>query len=202
MRNKLWFAVGVLAAAAMVLASCSTPSTSTTSTTGTTLPPTSATSKPPSTTPSSTTPKYGGTITVVNPGDILGFDEAFNAVWIVITNHLTNDELLTGDWAKGPAGSNTYSWLSNGNYAWASKGPSVADSWKFVEPGHMVFNLHHGIHFGLNSNSEASRLVNGRELTADDVVYSVNRMCTEPTSYWKVAAPVWTGSLKVTAVDK
>ena len=79
---------------------------------------------------------------VVNAGDILGFDEAFNAVWIVITNHLTNDELLTGDWAKGPAGTNQYSWLSNGNYAWDSKGPSVADTWKIVEPGHMTFNLH------------------------------------------------------------
>ena len=201
-RARIFFlpAAGLLA---LMFASCSTaPATTTTPPTTTSQPPPSTTTKPPTSTTSSQTPKYGGTITVVNQGDILGFDEAFNAVWITITNHLTNDELLTGDWAKGPAGTNQYSWLSNGNYAWNSKGPSIADSWKIVEPGHMTFTLHQGIHFGLNSNSEASRLVAGRELTTDDVAYSVNRMLTEPTSYWKTAAPQWTSSVKVTVTDK
>jgi peptide/nickel transport system substrate-binding protein len=200
--KKAWpLLVSILALAAILLASCASQEATTSKPTGTTTAPTTTT-KPPTTTVDSTKPTYGGTITVWRNGDILGFDEAFNPVWIVVTNHLTNDELLTGDWTKGPAGDNTYTWLSNGNYAWASKGGSVAESWKIVEPGHMTFQIRKGIHFGLNPNSEASRLVNGRELTVDDVAYSMNRMLTEPTSYWKTAGPAWSASIKLTIIDK
>lgn len=203
MRKTPFILVPIVLALAAIFASCgTTPATTTTQPTSTTQQPTGTTTKPSTTTASSQTPKYGGTMTVWRGGDILGFDEAFNPVWIVVTNHLTNDELLTGDWAKGPAGNSSYSWLSNGNYAWASKGASVAESWKIVDPGHMTFNIRKGIKFGLNPNSEASRLVNGRDLTADDVAYSVNRMLTEPTSYWKTAAPQWSASVKVTVNDK
>ena len=189
----------------MTLASCgSSPATTTTQTTTTSKPPTTTTpgqtTTPPTT--SSDKPQYGGTITIWRSGDILGFDEAFNPVWIVVTNHLTNDELLTGDWTQGPAGDSTYSWLSNGNYAWSSKAGSIAESWDIVAPGHLAFKIRQGIHFGLNQNSEASRLVNGRELTADDVAYTINRELTEPTAYWKTAAPQWSASVKVTVVDK
>jgi peptide/nickel transport system substrate-binding protein len=196
--------ISTLLAAAFVLASCGTTPDTTTKPATTTAAPTTTLARTTAApiTAASDKPKYGGTITVWRNGDILGFDEAFNPVWIVVTNHLTNDELLTGDWAKGPAGSNTYSWLSNGNYAWNSKGGSVAETWKIIEPGHMVFNLRKGIKFGLNANSEASRLVGGRELTADDVAYSANRQLNEPTSYWKTAAPQWSASVKVTVPDK
>lgn len=194
--------VSILAFAAIILASCSTsPGTTTTQPTKTTTPG-ATTTKPPTTTVDDQKPKYGGTITVWRGGDILGFDEAFNPVWICVTNHLTNDEILTGDWAKGPAGNNSYTWLSNGNYAWSSKGASVAEAWEIIEPGHMTFQLRKGINFGLNADSVASRLVNGRELTSEDVAYSINRMLKEPTSYWKTAGPAWAASVKVTVIDK
>lgn len=204
-KHRLWILPGLVVAGAMLLAACgqepatTTPRETTQTTTTTT---TRTTTAPATTAPGTDKPKYGGTITIWRSGDVLGFDEAFNPVWIVVTNHLTNDELLTGDWAKGPAGDNTYSWLSNGNYAWASKGASVAEAWEIVEPGHMAFNIRKGIHFGLNANSEASRLVNGRELTADDVAFSMNRMLTSPQAYWKTAASAWSASVKVTVIDK
>jgi peptide/nickel transport system substrate-binding protein len=204
---RLWSTSIVLLLVGVLLASCQNAATTTkpaTTTSATTAPPVTTTKPPAVTTTAaqSDKPQYGGTITVWRSGDILGFDEAFNPVWIVVTNHLTNDELLTGDWTKGPAGSNAYSWLSNGNYAWASKGASVAESWKIVEPGHMTFNIRKGIKYGLNSNSEASRLVNGRDLTGDDVAYSIDRMLNAPASYWKTAAPAWSASVKVTQPDK
>jgi peptide/nickel transport system substrate-binding protein len=199
--KKLWvFLISLSVFLAIVLTSCS-PSPKTTTTAPATTTKTTTTTKA-TTAVDDQKPKYGGTITVWRQGDILGFDEAFNPVWICVTNHLTNDELLTGDWGKGPAGNNAYTWLSNGNYAWASKGASVAEAWEIVEPGHMTFQIRKGIHYGLDSNSEASRLVNGRELTAEDVIYSINRMCTEPTSYWKTAGPAWAASVKVTEIDK
>ena len=206
MRKKLlWAILGVASVVPLLITACGTSATTTAPVATTTAPPVATTTKPVATTTApaaSDKPKYGGTITLWRSGDVLGFDEAFNPVWIVVTNHLTNDELLTGDWAKGPAGSNTYTWLSNGNYSWASKGASVAESWKIVDAGHLAFTIRKGIKFGLNPNSEASRLVNGRELTADDVAYSINRMLTESTSYWKTAAPQWSASVKVTVVDK
>ena len=202
--KKLFLFVLLWLVAAMTLASCGSSPATTTQTTTTSKPPTTTTpgqtTTPPTT--SSDKPQYGGTITIWRSGDILGFDEAFNPVWIVVTNHLTNDELLTGDWTQGPAGDSTYSWLSNGNYAWSSKAGSIAESWDIVAPGHLAFKIRQGIHFGLNQNSEASRLVNGRELTADDVAYTINRELTEPTAYWKTAAPQWSASVKVTVVDK
>ena len=188
---------------ALALVSCATtPSTTTTQPTGTTQPPPSTTTKPPTTTPSNQPPKYGGTLTVVNPGDILAFDEGTNAVFFTISTHLTNDELLTGDWAKGPAGTSQYTWLSNGTYSWSSKAASVAQSWDIVAPGHMVFHIRQGIRFGLNPNSEASRLVAGRALTGEDVVYTLNRMLTLTGSYWISSASAWCKSTKVTEVDK
>ncbi len=206
-RIKQWFIPISLLAAIGILASCSSPATSTTATTKpVTTPPssTAATTKPGTTTtpPSATTPKYGGTITIARAGDILGFDEGFQATFFTVTNHLTHDEPLTGDWAKGPAGDNTYSWLSNGNYAWNSKVGSVAESYQIPEPGHIIFKIRQGIHFGLNQNSEASKLVAGRELTGNDVYYTMNRMFTISTSYWKTAAPSFVAGAKVTLVDK
>ena len=188
---------------ALLFASCgTTSSTTTTQPTGTTQPTTAPTTKPVPTTTSNQAPKYGGTLTLARAGDILGFDEGFQAVFFTVTNHLTHDEPLTGDWAKGPAGTGQYSWFSNGNYSWTSKGASVAETWKIIEPGHIVFNIRKGIHFGLNPNSEASRLVNGRELTGDDVYYTMNRMFTLSTSYWRTAAPAFTNGGKATQVDK
>jgi peptide/nickel transport system substrate-binding protein len=198
-RHKVWSIAAAICVAILLLVSCKGPGTTTTPPTTTTKPPTTT---PPTTTPGSNNPVYGGTITVVNPGDILAFDEGTNPVFFTISTHLTNDELLTGDWTKGPAGTGQFTWLSNGTYSWTSKAASVAETWDIVEPGHMIFHIHQGIHFGLNTNSAASKLVNGRELTGDDVVYTLNRMLTLQGSYWISAANAWTKSAKVTLTDK
>jgi hypothetical protein len=49
-------------------------------------------------------PKYGGALTLVATGDPMGFDEAFNAPWFAWSTHLTEDEMLNGDWTQGWAG--------------------------------------------------------------------------------------------------
>jgi peptide/nickel transport system substrate-binding protein len=200
--------VSVILLLSVLVASCkTTPATTTTAQpTGTTTKPptqtTTTTTAPATTTAASQAPKYGGTITIARNTDILGFDDAFQATFFTVANHLTGDELLAGDWTKGPAGSNTYSWLSNGNYAWASKAGSVAETYEIVAPGHMIFHIRHGIKFTSNQNSDAAKLVTGRELTGDDVVYTLNRTLGLPNSYWRTAAPTWVPTVKVTQVDK
>jgi peptide/nickel transport system substrate-binding protein len=45
------------------------------------------------------------------------------------------------------------------------------------------------VHFALNPKSEASRLVNGREMTADDVVYTLKLLVTDNRNYIYSNAP-------------
>ncbi len=147
-------------------------------------------------------PKRGGTLNLVMNSDVMGFDEAFNAPWFAWTTHLTEDEMLTGDWTQGPAGSNKWTWTLDGIYNWSSKAGSVCESWQVVAPYHYIFKVRQGIHFSLDKNNEASTLVNGREITAQDVVYSYLRLCTGTSSYIYQAHPYFTKNIKMTAPDK
>ena len=82
---------------------------------------------------------------------------------------------MTGDWTKGPAGTNEHdfriqTWIDE--YATAH----LAESWEVPDPNTIIFHIRKGVHFGLNPENEASRLANGREFVADDIVYEVERM--------------------------
>jgi peptide/nickel transport system substrate-binding protein len=194
----------ILTSIVLFIISCGSGTTTTTTSQTTAVGPTTTTTAPTTktSTPASDKPKYGGTLNLFQAGDVLGFDEGFQAAFFVTTNHLTHDEPLTGDWSKGPAGTNEYSWFSNANYSWASKAGSVAESYELPSVGRIVLHIRHGIHFGLNPDSAASKLVNGRELTGDDVAYTINRMLTLQGSYWKTAAPTFSASAKVSQPDK
>jgi peptide/nickel transport system substrate-binding protein len=204
MRNRVLLMFGIMSSIALLTLSCGSGSPATTVPGTTTVKPTITTAVPPTTTsaPASEKPKYGGILNLYQAGDVLGFDEGYQAAFFVTTNHLTHDEPLTGDWAKGPAGTNEYSWFSNANYSWASKTGSVAESYEIPAAGRIIFHIRRGIRFGLNPDSAASKLVGGRELTGDDVAYTINRMLTLQGSYWRTAAPTFTAGAKVTVVDK
>ena len=91
--------------------------------------------------------------------------------------------MLTGDWTKGPAGTGQYGWILDGIYNWDSKAGQVCESWQVLTPYHWVFKVRQGVKFGVNPNIEATKLTNGREVTATDVVYSYDRLRNEPASY-------------------
>ena len=55
----------------------------------------------------------------------------------------------------------------------------LAESWETPDPLTYVFHIRQGVHYALDPDSEASRLVGGRELTADDVVYTYQRMTAQ-----------------------
>jgi peptide/nickel transport system substrate-binding protein len=166
-----------------VLASCSgstttTPATTTTSTKTTTA----TTSTPATTTTSSSEPQYGGTFTTVTGTDPMGFDEAYTFEFFCSTLKVTNQELLMGDWLKGPAGSNSIDWLTGYVGRTDVLTGCLAESWELKDDTTVVFHLRKGIHYALNSNSEASKLVNAREVVADDVVFSETRTWETPSS--------------------
>jgi peptide/nickel transport system substrate-binding protein len=66
---------------------------------------------------------------------------------------------------------------------------SLAEEWQIVDEETIRFKMRQGVHFALNPNSEASRLVNGREVTADDMVWSINYQWDYPTSYHRINMP-------------
>ncbi len=150
-------------------------------------------------------PKYGGILSLWAQTDPNSFDEAFAPPWWSWPCHLTEDEMLTGDWTQGYAGgygSSTWTWTLDGIYNWSSKAGSLCESWEVVTPYHWTFKVRKGVRFSLDSSNEASRLVAGREVTAEDIAYSYNRHCTTPQSYIYVAHPYFTKNLVIKAVDK
>ena len=130
-------------------------------------------------------PQHGGTFTKAYGMDITrGFDEVYGFHANPTTSiHLTNEELMTGDWSRGLAGTGEVAWDMGGNDIWEYKTGGLAESWDFSTPGKLVLYIRHGVHWALNPDSEASRLVNGRELNADDVVYSLTMLRDNPVSY-------------------
>jgi peptide/nickel transport system substrate-binding protein len=199
--------VGAIMAIALLAASCGNQTAETTTTKtnpDTTVP---QTTKPTSTTTvSSEKPQYGGTVSILYTGsDILGFDEAYNAPWYPITCHLTEDEMLNGDWTQGSAGgygTNKWTWTLEGVYNWSSKTGSLCDTWQAIAPNHYTFHVRQGVHFSVDPNNEASKLINGRLMTAEDIVYSYLRLCTTNGSYVRQGHPYFVENLKMTVVDK
>jgi peptide/nickel transport system substrate-binding protein len=146
-------------------------------------------------------PQYGGTIVTATSTNWQDFDEAIGSP--ITFNHpmrFTSQELWIGDWSVGPAGTEeTRGWSRPMLY----KTGDLAESWNFDEwdAGTLIFHIRKGVHWALDPNNEASRLVNGREVTAEDVAFSFNQICTTPTSYIYRAYP-FLRTAEITAPDK
>lgn len=105
--------------------------------------------------------------------------------------NLIHQQAFEGDWAKGPAGgygTHETDWAYANSDLFDQKTGYVAESAKWSydaakTEGTIVYQIRQGIHWALDPKSEASRLVNGRELTADDVVYSFVRATTWADAY-------------------
>ncbi|MBI2849476.1 MAG: ABC transporter substrate-binding protein [Chloroflexi bacterium] len=208
-KQILWLLVSSLMALILILAACSpaaAPTTPTTPTAPTALvtpavpsaPAAPAQEKPQqeAVKPAAEAPEYGGTLILPQSGDITRWDAIQHSV-MGATLHLTNQGLWSGDWAKGPAGgygTKQTDWAMNQYDRFDLKTGYVAESTKWTvdtakNEGAIVYQIRQGMHWALNPASEASRLVNGRELTADDVVQSLKRTNTDPTAYIYRANP-------------
>ncbi|MBI2980063.1 MAG: ABC transporter substrate-binding protein [Chloroflexi bacterium] len=211
-RKIIWLLLSYLVILSLLLASCAsaapvtpttptTPATPTAPTTPTT--PTTTTAPVAPTTPvppAAEKPKYGGSVNL-----ILTTLRAYAPVLIhkssTFTLNLTNDSLWGGDWAKGPAGANQISWVVT---SWDKHLSTMrlAESYELVGDDTLIYHLRKGVHYGLNPKSEASRLVNGREMTADDVVASINGWFFDPEGHWQARVVEEERPLSVKALDK
>jgi peptide/nickel transport system substrate-binding protein len=225
MKKVIWLVFCTLMALSLVLAACGqpppsnpTPPTAPISPSAPSAPSTPATPAAPTTErpqqeavkPAAEAPKYGGTLTQALAADITRWDGMIN-LGVGSIYQLTNEPLWHGDWARGPAGSGETDWM--GFYdRFDQKSGVVATSWKWsfdanANSGTLVYQIRPGIHYATNNQpwAEAARLANGRELTADDVVYMLRKEVTVPSAYIYLSNPelrtaniTKTGPLEVT----
>jgi len=136
-------------------------------------------------------PKYGGTLTIAVNIDRQYFDPAMHTSPSV-QPLLPFSVLIGGDPERGPAGTGETDW-SQGNFM-GKVGfyrPELCESYEIIDDETIVFKIRKGAHFALNPDSEASRLVNGREVTAEDVAYSYDRQWHQTgKSYHAVNEPL------------
>ncbi|MFC2056431.1 ABC transporter substrate-binding protein [Chloroflexota bacterium] len=141
-------------------------------------------------------PKYGGMLKVGHVRNLTNFGLITGQVQGARTASITNEGLWAADWARGPAGgygTNESDW-SGSTYAGELRDGRIAESWELPtkiegEIGTIIFHIRQGIHWALNPDSEASRLVGGREVTADDVVFTLTALTTDPRAYLYKQAP-------------
>ena len=123
-----------------------------------------------------TAPEYGGTLTYAWGGRVSNnvdpFVVGFEAGWLIDG---VNGKLALGDWALDRE---VFDWSDNFVPTRFMTG-NLAESWETPDPLTYIFHIRQGVHYALDPDSEASRLVNGRELTADDVVYTYQRLTAQ-----------------------
>ena len=106
------------------------------------------------------------------------------------------DNPIDGDWTKGPAdgyGTNETPYYGQTSLRNLMTGYLAESMTWAINPDQTTatatLEVRQGVHWALNPASEASRLVNGRELTADDIVYDLNTRMNDPRSWSAGAFP-------------
>lgn len=120
-------------------------------------------------------PKYGGTLTTIIGTDPLGFDYAYTRLMTSLT--LQNEELTMGDWAKGPAGTNENDWSAGFGGNMQQLTGCLAESWSTPDNETISYTIRKGVHWWDKAPA------NGREFTAEDAAWNIERNFSEKSSY-------------------
>ena len=108
-------------------------------------------------------PQYGGVFVGGLHVPILGFDDVHTHWGGCYATRHTNEELITGDWAKGSQGTGEAGFLIRGTLFIELSVGELAESWEILDDSTAVFNIRQGVSW---HNKPPT---NGRELSADDV---------------------------------
>jgi peptide/nickel transport system substrate-binding protein len=190
MKEKtVWPPLTCLVSAALLLASCSS-SLETTTPANTTVPSTSVPVVVPGPTVAPTEkPEYGGTVSLYSLVGIGVFDPVATGQFMGSVGFMVNEQYVAEDWTRGSAGTGEIEWVPNTGVSPDTCTGVLAESWEMPTIGTVVFKVRRGVHWALNPDSEASRLMNGREVTADDWIASFRYLMQHPRSMIKTYAP-------------
>lgn len=189
-KKTLCVVIGLLLTFVMLLFSCNTKETTVpiTTTTKTTTTTTTTTTKPPS-----DKPQYGGTLTLLSgtnwqvfcPG--AGRPGGPPMIWEQITN---------ADRTRGPAGSKTVDY-GNGPTSMTDVIGCLAEKWSTPDANTWVLDIRQGVNWATIPNNPGSTLVGGREMTADDIIASLEANRDQPKSWAKNAEPALHSNMKL-----
>ncbi|MBI2850046.1 MAG: ABC transporter substrate-binding protein [Chloroflexi bacterium] len=202
-RKIFWLAVTSVMVLSLIMAACgpatpaptvpTAPTTPTTPVTPTTPTAPTAPTAPVAETPQKEAaapekPKYGGTLRIRADVDPTCCDSATNNIMSQgLVGNWVYEQLLNEDWLKGPAGTGEFDYRAFSSPV-GMMGTTLAESVETPELGVWVLKIRQGVHWQ-TVNSEAGRLMGGRELTADDVLWSLKRMTYDPASAIQVLQP-------------
>jgi peptide/nickel transport system substrate-binding protein len=121
-------------------------------------------------------PKYGGTVTKAITADYQCMDPMLCQAVRVGHIRCTYNELLQGNWLWcHPGTDDVYTTQWTGRFDLETG--ELAESWEMPDDETIIFHIRKGVHFWNKPP------VNGRELTADDVAWSLQYQCTVPTAW-------------------
>ncbi len=190
MKEKtMWPPLTCLVSAALLLASCSSSIQTTTLTNTIVSITTSPAVVPGQTAAPAEKPEYGGTISLFSLTSIGVFDPVATSQFMGPVGFLVSEQYVAEDWTRGAAGTGEIEWVPNTGVSPDNCTGMLAESWEMPTIGTVVFTVRRGVHWALNPNSEASRLMNGREVTADDWIASFRYLTQHPRSMIKTYAP-------------
>jgi peptide/nickel transport system substrate-binding protein len=142
------------------------------------------------------TPQYGGELTFFATADPTYFDDCIGPHYSTTGPYQC---LWGGDWAKGIAGgygTKECDWFVRGEINRLEfKTGKIADSWE-IGDDYITFHLRDGVRW------QDKFPANGREVTADDVVFSLERNRTLDTAYIKTSYPYLAAAMSISKVDE
>lgn len=137
---------------------------------------------------SANTPKYGGALTQALGADITYFDSGSNKVGGGGLLDTVYEQWVAGDWQRGPAGSKAFSISAGAQVLEDQAGPGLAQSWRAPDASTWVITVRKGVHWQF-PNTDAGRLMAGREMTTADVFSSVSRLLVPGTGWMSISQP-------------
>ena len=186
MKNKsIWLAIMSFMMVAILLASCG--QSGTTTTTRTTSATTGASDG--TTTGHAATPIFGGTLTTATTGDIINWDPTTTSTIFVGHMPYTSSKLIQGDWTKGPQGSGQTSWQIGYLSDISLMTGELASSWEMPDSTTIVYHINPNATFYKNPNAPANSIVNGRKVTAEDVVWNIISQYNWPGAWQTTGYP-------------
>ncbi len=206
-----WLVTSYLMVLSLVLAACApkaptevTPAApkATVPTTPKEATPTAPTAPKETVAPTTEVPKYGGTVVIPAEVDIMGWDGVYlPSRSIAISQSISYEFLLQGDWSRGPAGTNETTFMEGELMTgFFDHTGAIAESWELPDDQTMIFKIRKGVYF------HDKPPVNGREVDAEDIAYSIRYVYLNPKvpdSYNVVAsAPAGQKLLSAEATDK
>jgi peptide/nickel transport system substrate-binding protein len=124
-------------------------------------------------------PKYGGTLTILEMYPAVNPISWDNANWVWKHGYDTGfymEHLMMGDLQKGPRGTKQYDFLENSWIPMEYLRGELLEKWEIrKKPLEIVFHLRKGVMW-----QDKPGVMKARELTADDVAYSMNRLMKSP----------------------